>query len=73
MTSKFAGLNLFDYSIWYELCSQMKRDKIKNKKILIDQIRTSVRKIRTEVVHRSVKSWTNRIYRMLRKRCEYIF
>ena len=24
-------------------------------------------------MRRSVNSWTNRIYRMLRKRCEYIF
>ena len=47
--------------------------QIKTKKILIDRIRTEVRKIRTEVVRRSRSSWIDKIYRMLRKRCEYVF
>jgi len=66
-------LNPLDYAIWYELCGQIKWDKITNKRTLIDQIRVGVKKIRTEVVRRSIDSWTKRIYRMLRKRCEYIF
>jgi transposase len=66
-------LNPLDYSIWYELCSQMKWEKIKNKKTLIDEIRAGVKKIRQEVVRRSIDSWTKRIYRMLQKRCEYSF
>ena len=66
-------LNPLDYSIWYELCCQMKWDKIKNKKTLIDQIRAGVKKIRAQVVRRSVDTWTNRIYQMLQKKCEYIF
>jgi hypothetical protein len=68
-----SDLNLLDYSIWYELCGQMKWDKITNKKTLIAPIRAGVKKIRTEVVRRSTDSWTNRIYRMLQKRCEHVF
>ena len=51
----------------------MKWDKIKNKKTLIDQIRMDVKKIRAQVVHRSIDCWTNRIYQMLHKSCKYIF
>ena len=51
----------------------MKWDKIKNKKkTLINQIRTSIREIRTELARPSVNSWTNGICRMLERRCEYI-
>ncbi|CAF0740495.1 unnamed protein product [Didymodactylos carnosus] len=42
-------LNPLDYSIWYELCSQMKWDKVTNKTTLIGEIRAGVKKIRREV------------------------
>jgi transposase len=66
-------LNPLDYSIWYELCGQMNWNKINNKKTLIDQIRLGVRKIRSDVVHRSIDCWTKRVYRMLQKKCDYVF
>lgn len=66
-------INPLDYSIWSELCCQMNWDKIKDKKSLIEQIQAGVKKIRTDVVRRSVDSWTNRIYRMLQNSCEYVF
>jgi hypothetical protein len=66
-------LNPLDYSIWYEICSQMNWDKVTHKKSLIDQIRVGVRKIRTEVVLRSIDCWTKRVYRVLQQECEYVF
>ncbi len=51
----------------------MNWDQIKNKKTLIDQIRAGVKMIRKDVVRRSVDCWTNRVYQMLQKSCEYIF
>lgn len=46
---------------------------MKDKKTLIDQIRAGAKKIRKEVVRRSVECWTNRVYQMLQKKGEYIF
>lgn len=62
-----------DYSIWDELCLQMNWEVVKDKKTLIDQIRAGAKKIRKEVVRRSVECWTNRVYQMLQKKGEYIF
>jgi hypothetical protein len=66
-------INPLDYSIWNELCAQMDWSKVTNKKTLIYQIRVGVKKIRTEVVRRSIDCWTNRVYRMLKKKCDYVF
>ena len=41
------------------MCENMKWDQITNKQTLIRQ---GVKKIRMEVIHRSVDSWTNRVY-----------
>ncbi|CAF0800872.1 unnamed protein product [Adineta steineri] len=65
-------LNPLDYSIWYELCSQMQWNKVHDKKTLISQIRLGVKKIRIEVVRRSIDSFTKRIYRLLQTRGHYI-
>ena len=66
-------LNPLDYSIWYEMCENMKWDQITNKKTLIRQIRQGVKNIRMEVIRRSVDSWANRVYQMLSNKCNYVF
>ena len=66
-------LNPLDYSMWQELCLHMNWDRIQNKKTLIAQIHAGVKKIRKDVVRRSVDCWTNRVYQMLKKNCDYIF
>ena len=66
-------LNPLDYSIWDEICAHMDWSKINDKKSLTRQIKIGVKKIRAEVLHRSIDSWTKRIYRMLKNKCDYIF
>jgi hypothetical protein len=66
-------LNPLDYSIWNELCGQMNWRKITNKKTLIEEILVGAKKIRPDVVRRSIDCWTKRVYRMLQKNCNYVF
>ena len=51
------------------MCENMKWDQIPNKQTLIRQ---GVKKIRMEVIRRSVNSWSNRVYRMLSNKCNYV-
>ena len=55
------------------MCENMKWDQITNKQTLIRQIGQRVKKIRMEVIRRSADSRTNRVYRMLSNKCNYIF
>ena len=71
--AKSPDLNPLDYFFWKELCAQMDWSKTNNKKILIRQIRIGVKKIRTDIVRRNIDTWTNRDYRMLKNKYEYIF
>lgn len=57
-------LNPLDYSIWDELVNAINWDKVKSKTTLIEQLKSSVKKIRDSVVFESCASWTNRLYRM---------
>ena len=43
-------LNPLDYSIWDEFVHAIKWDKVTSKKTLIEELKKSVKKIRTEVV-----------------------
>ena len=45
-------LNPLDYSIWDEFVHAIKWDNVTSKKTLIEGLKKSVKKIRTEVVHR---------------------
>jgi transposase len=66
-------LNPLDYCIWTELGDQMNWNKIINKKTLINEIKLGVKKIRVEVVRRSIGCWSNRVYQMLQREGDYVF
>ena len=57
-------LNPLDYSIWDEFVHAIKWDKVTSKKTLIEELKKSVKKIRTEVVFESCSSWTSRLHRL---------
>ena len=54
-------LNPLDYSIWDEFAQQINWAKVKSKKILIDELKRSVKRIRDSDVLESCESWTNRL------------
>ena len=66
-------LNPLDYCVWTELGEKMNWSRITNTQTLIDQIRQGVKKIRMDVVRRSITSWTKRVYQMLQHEGEYVF
>jgi hypothetical protein len=65
-------LNPLNYSIWYELCTQIDWTKITNKNTLIEQILKGTKKVNLNVVRSSIECWTNRVYRLLLNNGEYI-
>ena len=54
-------LNPLDYSIWNELVDTINWDKVKSKTTLIQQLKSSFKKIRESIVF---ESWPNRLYRI---------
>ena len=51
-------LNPLDYLIWDEFAQQINWAKVKSKKILIDELKRCVNRIRDSLV---LESWTNRL------------
>lgn len=66
-------LNPLDYSVWNEPGEKMNWNRVIDKQTLIHEIRQGAKKIPVDVVRRSVASWTNRIYRMLKIEGNYLF
>jgi len=65
-------LNPLDYSIWDEFANAINWSKIKSKATLIQQLKSSVKKIRESVIVESCTSWTNRLYRMSQNDGNYL-
>ena len=65
-------LSPLDYSIWDELVNTIDWDKVKSKTTLIQQLKSSVKKIRESVVFESCASWTNRLYRVSQNDGNYL-
>ena len=65
-------LNPLDYSIWDEFVNAIDWNKVKSKATLIQQLKSSVKKIRESVVLESCTSWTNRLYRMSQNDGNYL-
>ena len=65
-------LNPLDYSIWDEFINVIDWSKVKSKTTLIQQLKSSVKKIRELVVVESCTSWTNRLYRMSQNDGKYL-
>ncbi|CAM4980305.1 unnamed protein product [Rotaria socialis] len=65
-------LNPLDYSIWDELANAISWNKAKSKTILIQQLKSSINKVRESVVFESCASWTNRLYRVYQNNGNYL-
>ncbi|CAF1494370.1 unnamed protein product [Adineta ricciae] len=65
-------LNPLDYSIWDEFANAINWNKVKSKTTLIQQLKSSVEKIRESVVFESCASWTNRLYRVSQNDGNYL-
>lgn len=65
-------LNPLDYSIWDEFANTIDWNKVKSKTTLIQQLKSSVKKIRQSVVFESCTNWTNRLYRMSQNDGNYL-
>ncbi|CAF1373168.1 unnamed protein product [Rotaria magnacalcarata] len=65
-------LNPLDYSIWDELANAIDWNKVKSKSTLIQQLNSSVKKIRESVVFESCASWTNRLHRVYQNNGNYL-
>ena len=65
-------LNPLDYSIWDELVNAINWNKVDSKKTLIQQLKSSSKKIREFVVFESCTSWTNRLYRLYQNDGNYL-
>ena len=57
-------LNPLDYSIWDEFVHAIKWDMVTSKKTFVEELKKSVKKIRTEVVFECCSSWTSRLHRL---------
>ncbi|CAF2046656.1 unnamed protein product [Rotaria magnacalcarata] len=65
-------LNPLDYSIWDELANAISWNKVKLKTTLIQQLKSSINKVRESVVFESCASWTNRLYRVYQNNGNYL-
>ncbi|CAF1337974.1 unnamed protein product [Rotaria magnacalcarata] len=61
-----------DYSIWDEFAKVIDWNKVKPKATLIQQLKSSVKKIRESVVVESCSSWINRLYCMSQNDGNYL-
>ena len=62
-------LNPLDHSIWDEFIKVIDWNKIKSKATLIQQLKSSLKKIRESII---VESWTNRLYPMSQNDGNYL-
>ena len=65
-------LNPLDYSIWDELVNAINWNQVTSKATLIQQLKSSVKKIRESVVVESCTNWTNRLYRISQNDGNYL-
>ena len=65
-------LNPLNYSIWDEFAQQINWAKVKSKKILIDELKRSVKRIRDSMALESCESWTNRLYHLSENKGNYL-
>ena len=65
-------LNPLDYSIWDELANTIEWEKVTSKRILIEQLTISVKKIRPQAVLESCSSWSSRLHRLLKNNGAYV-
>ncbi|CAM4772621.1 unnamed protein product [Rotaria magnacalcarata] len=65
-------LNPLDDSIWDELANAISWNKVKSKTTLIQQLKSSINKVRESVVFESCASWTNRLYRVYQNNGNYL-
>ena len=65
-------LNPLDYSIWDEFAQQTNWAKVTSRKTLIDELKRSVKRIRSSVVLESYKSWSKRLYRLSNNNGAYL-
>ncbi|CAF4505518.1 unnamed protein product [Rotaria socialis] len=57
-------LNPLDYFVWDEFVNAINRDLVTSKTALINELKRSVKNIRSEVVFESYAAWANRLYRL---------
>ena len=65
-------LNPLDYSIWDEFINAIDWNKVKSKTTLIQQLKSSVKKIRESVIFESCTTWTNRLYQISQNDGNYL-
>ena len=65
-------LNPLDYSIWDEFVKVIDWNKVKSKATLIQQLKSSLKKIRESLIVESCTSWTNRLYCMSQNDGNYL-
>lgn len=65
-------VNPLTYSIWNEFVNAIDWSKVKSKATLIQQLKSSMKKIRKSVVLESCASWTNRFYCMSQNDGNYL-
>ena len=65
-------LSPLNYSIWDEFVKVIDWNKVRSKATLIQQLKSSVKKIRESVIVESCTSWTNRLYRMSQSDGNYL-
>ena len=65
-------LNSLDYSIWDELVNTINWNKVKSKTTLIQELKSSVKKVSESVVFESCACWTNRLYRLYQNDGNYL-
>ena len=65
-------LNPLDYSIWDEFVKVIDWNKVKSQATLIQQLKSSLKKICESIVVESCTSWTNRLYCMSQNDGNYL-
>ena len=70
--AKSPDLNPLDYSIWNELVQAMDWGRIKTKLTLIEELKRSVKKVKSEIVLESCNSFSKRLYRLLKNDGRYL-
>ena len=65
-------LNPLDYSIWDVFINAIDWARVNSKTTLIQQLKSSIKKIRQTVVFESCATWTNRLYRVSQDDGDYL-
>ena len=65
-------LNPLDYCIWSEFVQAIYWSKVSSKKMLIQELKQAVKRIKKEVIFESCNSWTKRLYRLKQNEGNYL-